>query len=33
VTPDVPVDARWDQVAADKDPVLDKAIEILEKSK
>lgn len=33
VTPDVVVDARWDQVLPDKDPVLDKAIEILEKSK
>jgi carboxyl-terminal processing protease len=33
VIPDVLVDARWDQVTADQDPVLDKAIEILEKSK
>jgi carboxyl-terminal processing protease len=33
VTPDVVVDASWDQVLPDKDPVLDKAIEILEKSK
>jgi carboxyl-terminal processing protease len=33
VTPDIVVDGRWDQVTADKDPVLEKAIQILEKSK
>ena len=33
VTPDVTIDASWDQVLPSKDPVLDKAVEILGKTK
>jgi carboxyl-terminal processing protease len=33
ITPDVPVEASWDQILPENDPVLDQAIEVLEKSK